>query len=129
MSLDWEKFIGLAVLTLVGFWFYDYYQAEIEEKWGDVKQAQLDRFVKAEGLFHTFQYDEAIACYRQALAKGLPEPRQQDAYFRVASALEKAGHRQQAIEAYREAINKYPGTEDASRAQTAIEKLKIETGQ
>ena len=129
MSLDLEKLIGIAILTLVAFWFYDYYQPEIQEKIGDVRQAQLDRFVKAEGYFHTFKYDEAIVCYRQALAKGLSEPRQQEAYFRVPAALDKAGRKQEALDAYREAIKRYPNSEDATRAQAAIEKLRVETGQ
>jgi tetratricopeptide (TPR) repeat protein len=127
--MEFQKIIGLIILGCVGVWFYRSYEPEIQQKWGNAQQTEVDPFIKAEALFHTFQYDEAVEAYHVAIARGLPEPRLQEAYFRIAVALDKSHRKREALAAYQEAVRRYPGCDQSSRAYTEIERLRIDTGQ
>jgi tetratricopeptide (TPR) repeat protein len=127
--MELRKLIGLVLIGCVAVWFYRAYEPEITEKLDGVQRAEVDPFLKAEGLYHTFKYDEAVEMYRVALSRGLAEPRQQEAYFRIAAALDKAHRKREALAAYQEAVRRYPNSEDAARSQSALERLRLDTGQ
>jgi len=123
------KAIVLLAIIALGTWAVHSHQEEILLRIGWIEERELDPFIRAEGFYHTFQYDQAVTAYRQAIAQNVSEPRRQQAWFRTAIALDKAGRKQESIDAYREAIALYPRSDDAARGQAAIERLRVETGQ
>lgn len=88
-----------------------------------------DPYSQAEWYYFATEYEEAINHYREALKdEGLEESKARNAYFKVADCLEKIGRYPQAIQAYQEAIRKFPQSREANHAQGEIERIKLNHG-
>lgn len=127
--MDTQRLIVILAIAGIGFWFYKSYEPEINEKINNAQDAEIDPFLKAEGFFHGFKYEQAIELYRTAIGRGLAEPKKQEAYFRIAVSLDKMNQKREALAAYQEAIKLYPNTNNAERAKGTVERLRVETGQ
>lgn len=123
--------IVLAVLGGGGFWAYKTFVQKEEVKVPDIDiklDVEVDPWVKAEGYYHSFQYEKAVGAYREVIAQKKDPAKVEESHFRIANSYNKSKMAKEAIGAYEAALKKYPMSAHAERAKQSLEKLRLEQG-
>lgn len=124
--------IGAAVLVLgFGFlWFsgvitFKGSKASVDDSGTKVDvKVQLDPYAKAQALYTTFQYGEALKAFSDALAKDPKSPNAPHARFAIGVCYEGVGDKKRALQAYEAFIAAYPDHEDYPKAKKNAEMIK-----
>ena len=93
----------------------------------DEKKADdtVDLYARATMEFQGVQYKDAYADFKQAIAAAPNDTRAPTAAFNMAKCLEEIRKPDEALQAYKDFVAKYPSSDQAATAKQRIEKLTL----
>jgi outer membrane protein assembly factor BamD (BamD/ComL family) len=114
-----KNLIFLVILAAGGYYAYTVYGPK------ELTVPTMDPYQKGFLQLESFQYDAAIDTLRAAIKEKPGDPREPEAEFMIASALEKDKKLPEARAAFLEFLQRHPDHERAHTAKDRAEKLAL----
>ena len=124
-----KSLIVIAVLVGIGYFVYMKFVKGEEPALPNIDLPTVDietPYGKAVIALRDTRYKDAISGFKQVIAENKNPKEVQHSHFRLAQSCEAAKQYPEAIQAYEEAIKKYPNDENIVKYQKALDKLKLE---
>ena len=89
---------------------------------------EVDLYTRAAAEYQAVQYKAAYDDFKAALAKLPNDARAEEAAFKLGKCLEEIRKPDEALQAYKDFVAKYPDSEQVATAKQRIEKLALLSG-